>query len=127
MPLSIIVALANRPQLSDDLVAQLGADGHDVHQAHHSRHATALLAGRYVDVLMLGALERLAATLTLLRELRAAGIAPFRKRSSHDSEDAETSTTPVDDRREVWRAAANANGDPCGPRRAGGSCARTRQ
>ena len=39
MPLSILVAVANRPELRDQLADQLTADGHDVHQAHHSRHA----------------------------------------------------------------------------------------
>src|SRR5215216_2223248 len=76
MPLSILVAVANRPELRDELADQLAADGHDVHQAHHSRHAVALLAGRQLDVLMLGALEQPAAALTLLRELRAGTLDP---------------------------------------------------
>jgi DNA-binding response OmpR family regulator len=76
MPLSILVAVANRPELRDVLADQLTADGHDVHQAHHSRHATSLLAGRHIDVLMLGALERPSATLALLRELRAGTLDP---------------------------------------------------
>jgi two-component system KDP operon response regulator KdpE len=71
MPLSILVAVANRPELRRELVDQLTADGHDVHQAHHSRHAVALLAGRHIDVLILGALEHPAAALALLREMRA--------------------------------------------------------
>ena len=71
MPLSILVAVANRPELRRELVDQLTADGHDVHQAHHSRHATSLLAGRHIDVLILGALEHPAAALALLREMRA--------------------------------------------------------
>jgi len=76
MPLSILAAVANRPELRDELAGQLTADGHDVHQAHHSRHAAALLAGRHVDVLILGALERPSATLVLLRELRAGTLDP---------------------------------------------------
>ena len=76
MPLSILVAVANRPELRDELADQLTADGHDVHQAHHSRHAVALLAGRHIDVLILGALERPSATLALLRELRAGTLDP---------------------------------------------------
>lgn len=39
-----IVAVANRPELRDELATQLPADSHDVHQAHHSRHAVTLLA-----------------------------------------------------------------------------------
>jgi DNA-binding response OmpR family regulator len=76
MLLSILVAVANRPGLRDELADQLTADGHDVHQAHHSRHATSLLAGRHIDVLILGALERPSATLALLRELRAGTLDP---------------------------------------------------
>jgi DNA-binding response OmpR family regulator len=76
MPLSILVAVANRPELRDELADQLTADGHDVHQAHHSRHAVALLAGRHIDVLILGALEHPAAALRLLRELRAGTLDP---------------------------------------------------
>ena len=76
MPLSILVAVANRPELRDQLADQLTADGHDVHQAHHSRHATSLLAGRHIDVLILGALERPSAALALLRELRAGTLDP---------------------------------------------------
>src|SRR5918992_1024854 len=57
MPLSILVAVENRPELRDELADQLTADGHDVHQTHHSRHAVALLAGRHIDVLILGARE----------------------------------------------------------------------
>jgi hypothetical protein len=53
MPLSILVAVANRPELRDQLAEQLTADGHDVRQTHHSRYATALLAGRSIDVLIL--------------------------------------------------------------------------
>ena len=76
MPLSILVAVANRPELRDELAEQLTADGHDVHQAHHSRHAVALLAGRHIDVLILGALEHPAAAPALLRELRAGTLDP---------------------------------------------------
>src|SRR4051794_20846446 len=76
MPLPILVAVANRPQPRDQLADQPTAACHDVHQAHHSRHAAALLAGRQIDVLILGALEHSAATLALLRELRAGTLDP---------------------------------------------------
>jgi DNA-binding response OmpR family regulator len=76
MPLSILVAVANRPELRDQLADQLTADGHDVYQAHHSRHATSLLVGRHIDVLILGALEQPAAAPALLRELRAGTLDP---------------------------------------------------
>lgn len=76
MSLTILVAIANRPQVREELAAQLSADGHDVHQAHSSRHATALLGIRSIDVLILGALERPAAAPALLRELRAAALDP---------------------------------------------------
>jgi DNA-binding response OmpR family regulator len=72
MPLSILLAVADAgPSSRGELAEQLAADGHDVHQAHHSRHTVALLAGRHLDVLILGALEHPAAALALLRELRA--------------------------------------------------------
>ena len=72
MPLSILLAVADAgPSSRGELADQLIADGHEVHQAHHSRHAVALLAGRRLDVLMLGVLEHPAAALALLRELRA--------------------------------------------------------
>ena len=71
MALSILVAVANRPELRDDLAAQLTADGHDVHQAHSSRHATALLASHPIEMLVLGALEHPTAALKFLRALRA--------------------------------------------------------
>jgi DNA-binding response OmpR family regulator len=76
MSLSILVAIANQPELRDELAAELTADGHDVHQADHSRHAVALLAGRHIDALILGALEHPAAAPTLLRELRAGTLDP---------------------------------------------------
>jgi hypothetical protein len=76
MPLSILVAVANRPELRDELAAQLTADGHGVHQAHHSRHAVALLPARHLDVLILGALEHPAEAPRLLRELRAGTLDP---------------------------------------------------
>jgi DNA-binding response OmpR family regulator len=70
MPLTILIAIANRPGLRDDLAAQLSADGHHVHQAHSSRHATALLATHPIDMLVLGALEQPTAALAFLRALR---------------------------------------------------------
>src|SRR5699024_1018564 len=75
MPLSILLAVADAGSSSrGELAEQLAADGHEVHQAHHSRHAVALLAGRQLDVLILGALEHPTAALALLRELRAGAL-----------------------------------------------------
>jgi DNA-binding response OmpR family regulator len=76
MALSILIAVANRPEFRDDAASQFTADGYDVHLAHSSRHATALLAGRHIDVMILGALERPAAALALLRTLRAGTLDP---------------------------------------------------
>src|SRR3954454_16517537 len=76
MPLSILVAVANRPELRYDLTEQLAADGHTVHRADHRDHTAALLAGGQIDVLMLGALEHRAAAPMLLRELRAGRLDP---------------------------------------------------
>jgi len=70
MPLSILDAL-EQAELREALAEQLSADGHDVRLAEHSRHAVALLAGCEISVLILGALERGAVSLRLLRELRA--------------------------------------------------------
>ena len=71
MVLSILIAAENR-ELHAALAEQLSADGHDVHLAQHCRHAVALLAGRELQLLILGALEhRGAVSLRLLRELRA--------------------------------------------------------
>jgi DNA-binding response OmpR family regulator len=77
MPLSILLVVADAgPSSRGELAEQLAADGHEVHQAHRSRHAVALLARRHLDVLILGALEHPAAPLTLLRELRAGTLDP---------------------------------------------------
>jgi DNA-binding response OmpR family regulator len=75
MPLTILVAVAHRPELRDELAAQLTADGHHVHHSRHG-HATALLSGRHIDVLILGALEHVAAAPALVRELRAGTLDP---------------------------------------------------
>ena len=76
MPLSILVAVANRPELRDELADQLTADGHDVHQAHHSRHAMALLAGRQHRRADPRRARAPAVALALLRELRAGTLDP---------------------------------------------------
>jgi DNA-binding response OmpR family regulator len=75
MPLSILLAVSDGvPSSRGELAEQLAADGHAVHRVHHSRHAVALLAGRQLDVLILGVLEQPTAALALLRELRAATL-----------------------------------------------------
>jgi DNA-binding response OmpR family regulator len=76
MPLSILVAVANRSSRGYRLAEQLTADGHTVRRADHTRHAVALLANPDIDVLLLGALENAAAAPVLLRQLRAGALGP---------------------------------------------------
>jgi DNA-binding response OmpR family regulator len=73
MPLPILIALEHE-ELRETLAEQLSIDGHDVHAAQHARHAAALLAGREISVMILGALETGPASLKLLRELRAGAL-----------------------------------------------------
>jgi DNA-binding response OmpR family regulator len=70
MSLSIVLAVVDPRHLAEELASQLTADGYEIHQAHSSRHAVSLIASRHADVLILGALERPAVALALLRDLR---------------------------------------------------------
>jgi DNA-binding response OmpR family regulator len=70
MAINILVAIGD-DRLRAHLDEQLAADGHAPSQAGTPEHVRVLLAGRDVDVLLLGALESQTAALELLRALRA--------------------------------------------------------